>query len=301
MYGMTPAAHASLRTVLLLGGMLLCLTVAAWPLMARGLRRVPAPNSHGTYSWRLSAVALLGAAAFVAALQMPVHRAPLLQLKPEVQPPIPLPAAGAVGPGTGIAVTYADGSGGMGCTAGFLVRTGDGGTGVLTAGHCNKLGEQSKVSMNPGSLPYTTVGTFSRTVLEGEHGEDHDIGLFLLDSDEVPRTPAIIASLPVTGVADDLQLGQQLCKYGMTTGRMECGEITAITESKVVFLAASRCGDSGGPVYLLTTDGAVAVGIHIRAGRPNDPNPGCSTPATFSVAELVRPWLAQWGLTAVTG
>ncbi|WP_253900474.1 S1 family peptidase [Mycobacterium asiaticum] len=297
---MNPATQASLRTVLLLAGTLLCLMVAVWPLIARGARRRPAPNSRGTYSWRLSAFALLSTAAFVAALWMPPHQAPLLQLKPDVQPPIPLPAAGAIGPGTGIAVTYADGSGGMGCTAGFLVRTDDGDTGVLTAGHCNKVGEQSKVSMNPGSIPYTTVGRFSRTVLEGERGEAHDIGLILLDSDEVPRTPAITASMPVTGVADELQLGQQLCKYGMTTGRMECGQITGVSESKVVFLAASRCGDSGGPVYLLTNDGAVAVGIHIRAGRPNDPNPGCSTPATFSVAELVQPWLTQWGLTAVT-
>jgi hypothetical protein len=87
----------------------------------------------------------------------------------------------------------------------------------------------------------------------------------------------------------------------MKTGRMECGQVTDVTESKVVFLAASECGDSGGPVYLIHDNGAVAVGIHIRAGRQNDPNPGCSTRATFSVAELVRPWLTQWNLTAVTG
>ena len=106
--------------------------------------------------------------------------------------------------------------------------------------------------------------------------------------------------MPIVVVAADLQAGQQLCKFGMRTGRTECGQITDVTDSKVAFLAASQCGDSGGPVYLLRGDGAVAVGIHIRGGRANDPNPGCSIPATFSVAELVRPWLDQWGLTAVT-
>lgn len=267
-------------------GALLCLVVAAWPLLAR--RRL----SRATYSWRLSIVALFCAAAFVAGIWLPA------KLARPTRPPVPLPAASAIGPGTAIAVTYADGTGGMGCTAGFLVRTDAGQTGVLTAGHCNKPGQASKVSMNTGSDSYPTVGTFNRTVSEGARGEDHDIGLVVLDSDKVPRTSAITGSLPVTGVADDLRIGQQLCKFGMKTGQAACGQITDITESKVVFLAGSQCGDSGGPVYLMRDDGSVAaVGIHIRGGRPNDPHPVCSIPATFSVAELVRPWLDAWGLT----
>lgn len=274
-----------------LAGALLCLGVAAWPLVAS--RRA----GGGSYSWRLSYFALFSALSFVAALFMPVpHKPPRMPAQPEVE----LPEAAAIGPGTAIAITYADGTGGMACTAGFLVRDNAGRTGVLTAGHCNKTGEASPVSMNAGSVPYLTVGTFSRGVSEGVSAEDHDIGLIWLDSDEIPRTPAITASMPVSGVADRLQVGQQLCKYGMKTGRVECGQITDVTDSKVVFLATSQCGDSGGPVYLLRADGAVAVGIHIRAGRANDPNPGCSTVATFSVAELVRPWLDNWGLSVVT-
>ncbi len=155
--------------------------------------------------------------------------------------------------------------------------------------------------MNAGTGRYVTVGTFGQTVSEGLRGEAHDIGLILLDSDKVARTSAIAASLPVTGVTSDLRVGQQLCKFGMRTGTAECGQITDVTESKVAFLAASQCGDSGGPVYLIHSDGtATAVGIHIRGGRPDDPNPGCSTPATFSVAELVQPWLDRWSLTVVT-
>ncbi|AGZ54519.1 hypothetical protein [Mycobacterium kansasii] len=85
----------------------------------------------------------------------------------------------------------------------------------------------------------------------------------------------------------------------MKTGKAECGQVTDVSESTV--LAASQCGDSGGTVYLLRTDGtAVAVGIHIRGGRPNDPNPGCSTPATFSITALMYPWLDKWSRTAVT-
>ena len=78
--------------------------------------------------------------------------------------PMALPAASAIGPGAGIYVEYADGSGGMGCTAGFLVRTGTGQAGVLTAGHCNRRGQASKVTMNlAGILPYTMFGTFGQT------------------------------------------------------------------------------------------------------------------------------------------
>jgi V8-like Glu-specific endopeptidase len=281
----------SARTIMFLAGALLCLGVAAWPLVAS--RR--AVSEAGSYSWRLSVFALFSAAAFVAAAFQPgLHKAPL-------RPLVALPAATAIGPGTAIAVAFADGSGGMACTAGFLVRNARGQTGVLTAGHCNKPGEGSKVSMNSGSDDYLTVGTFNQTIIEGTRGEDHDIGLIMLESDKIPRTPAITGSMPVAGVADEVRVGQQLCKFGMKTGRRECGQVTDVTESKVVFLATSECGDSGGPVYLIHDNGAVAVGIHIRSGRQNEPNPGCSTRATFSVAELVRPWLTQWNLTAVTG
>ena len=74
--------------------------------------------------------------------------------------------------------SFADGTGGMACTAGFLVRTTSGHTGILTAGHCNKPGEASRVSMNSGGGPYPSVGTFTQTVSEGTHGEEHDIGLY---------------------------------------------------------------------------------------------------------------------------
>jgi hypothetical protein len=122
----------------------------------------------------------------------------------------------------------------------------------------------------------------------------------VLDGDNVPQTSAIAASLPVSGVATELQIGRQLCKFGMSTGEAACGEILDVTDSRVVFLATAQCGDSGGPVYLIQSDGtASAVGIHIRGGDPDNPDAGCSGPAKFSVAELVHPWLDKWNLTAV--
>lgn len=249
--------------------------------------------------------AVFCAAAFVAAVSLLSRKADTAHepAPPPALSPIDLPAASAVGPGSGIYVQYADGSGGMGCTAGFLVRSSTGQAGVLTAGHCNRPGQRSTVSMNlAGILPYAKVGTFSRTVSEGVHEEQHDIGLIQLDGETVPRSSAIGASLPVSGVATALHVGQELCKFGMGTGESTCGQVTQITGSKVVFRAVGQCGDSGGPVYVNQGDGTVgAVGILIRGGDPYTPQPKCFAPARFSVAELVQPWLDKWHLTAVTG
>ncbi|WP_232011215.1 S1 family peptidase [Mycobacterium shigaense] len=233
----------------------------------------------------------------------PAEPGPAQELMPQpALSPLSLPPASAIGPGVGIYVEYPDGSGGMGCTAGFLVHTGSGQPGFLTAGHCNRPHQASRVTMNLGGiLPYVTLGTFNRTVTEGAPTDQHDIGLIVLDGEQVPQTSAIAASLQVSGVTTDLRIGQQLCKYGMSTGQEECGQILDITGSKVVFAATGQCGDSGGPVYAVQTDGtASAVGIDIRGGNPLNPKAGCSAPAKFSIAELVQPWLQQWNLTAVT-
>ncbi|HTX95298.1 MAG TPA: S1 family peptidase [Mycobacterium sp.] len=307
---------APARTVVLLLGAMALVMVAAFLLLLNrkrqhalkqgGLPGLNGPARQGPrmHTSLLTIAALSSVAALVAAMFLlpknaePAHEFP----PPPVLSPIDLPAASAAGPGAAIYVDYADGSGGMGCTAGFLVHTNSGQAGILTAGHCNRPGEPSKVRINlAGILPYATLGTFSQTVSEGGHSEQHDIGLILLDGENVPQNSAIAASLPVSGVASDLQVGEQLCKFGMSSGEAACGQIMDVTESKVVFLAPGQCGDSGGPVYQLGSDGtASAVGILIRGGDPYTPNPGCSAPAKFSVAELVRPWLDKWHLTAVT-
>lgn len=251
----------------------------------------------------LTLAILLSATALVSGIYLlPRNADPAQQPAPApVLSPVALPAASAIGPGVGIYVEFADGSGGMGCTAGFLVRTSTGQTGVLTAGHCNRRGQPGKVALNlAGILPYTVFGTFGKTVSEGVHSDQHDIGLILLDGDTVPQTSAIAGSLPVSGVASELKIGQQLCKFGMSTSEAVCGQVLDITGSEVAFSAPGQCGDSGGPVYLMQSDGtANAVGIDIRGFNPGRPDAGCSAPARFSVAELIQPWLDRWDLTAV--
>jgi hypothetical protein len=305
------------RTVMLLLGVMAPVAVAVLPFLLNRIKRHRRPKK-GVYTgrhlrydrprrlrmhtWRVAIAALFSAAAFVAAVWLPPKDAhPAHEPTPPVLSPIALPGASAIGPGAGIYVDYADGSGGMGCTAGFLVHTSTGQAGVLTAGHCNRPGTPSKVKMNlAGLLPYATLGTFSQTVSEGVRAEQHDIGLIVLDGDNVPQTSAIAASLPVSGVTTELGIGERLCKFGMSSGEAQCGQILDVTDSKVTFSATGQCGDSGGPVYLPQSDGTVsAVGIDIRGGNPDNPNAGCSTPAEFSVAELLQPWLDKWNLTAI--
>ncbi len=150
-------------------------------------------------------------------------------------------------------------------------------------------------------LPYAAMGTFVKTVSEGVHNEQHDIGLIVLDRDNVPRSSAIATTLPITGVTSELTTGQELCKLGMGSVEAECGQIFDVTERKVSFAAGGQRGDSGGPVYLMQHDGTVtAVSIDIRGSNPATPKAGCLAPAKYSIAELVQPWLDRWQLTAVT-
>ncbi|SPM37108.1 endopeptidase [Mycobacterium rhizamassiliense] len=313
------SAYPMARTIVLLIGAMASLAIAVLSMLRSRIKlyrppvQGPVPGSVPQYAPRqlprmrragITIAALLSSVAFLVAIWLPPRDAhPAQELTPQPAfAPIALPPARAIGPGVGIFVEYPDGSGGMGCTAGFLVHSSTGQAGFLTAGHCNRPHKASKVTMNLGDiLPYARLGTFSRTVNEGDRTEQHDIGLIVLDGEDVPQTSAIAASLPVSGVTTDLWVGEQLCKYGMSTGQEECGQVLDITASKVVFTAAGRCGDSGGPVYAVQSDGtAAAVGIDIRGGNPLNPKAGCSAPAKFSVAELLQPWLQKWKLTVVT-
>lgn len=305
------AMQSPARTVKLLVAALACLAVALLPVLINRARRraePPAAVLPGTtlpYTpptrtrsgiSRVTVVGCAAAALFIADIWLPSHKTMPVPAR------LALPAASAIGPGVGIDVDAADGSTAMGCTAGFLVTTKTHQPAFLTAGHCNKPGGASPVTINSASShTYVTVGHFNRTVNEGTQGEQHDLGVVVLDGDAVPQTSAITATRPVSGVTATLQLGQQLCKFGMTTNATTCGPIVYLTDSKVGFRAASQCGDSGGPVYLAQTDGtATAVGILIRSGDPNDPAAGCIKPGIFSAAELITPWLGKWALTPVT-
>ena len=132
-----------------------------------------------------------------------------------------------------------------------------------------------------------TVGTFRDTISEDTRSDQHDIGLVVLDGEELSRSSKIGGTLPVSGVTSRLEVGESLCALGMKTGTAKCGPIVILNQGSVVFRAGGQCGDSGAPVYLITEGTAGAVGILTRGGDPNHPDAGCSTPGTFSAAELV--------------
>lgn len=302
------AAHlGSARTVKLAAGAVGSLAIAVAPLIIDRVSRkhqrttrtfegtelayTPKPHARSGVS-RLTVVGLAMAVACLAA----IWRAPTKY------PPLPgLPPTDAVAPGVGIGVNYTAGnSAAMGCTAGFLVRTPTGQNAILTAGHCNRAGGASQVVINSSAEhANVAIGTFQQTVNEGEHGEDHDIGLVVLDGEHVRQTPAITGTLPVTAVSSNLRNNDLLCTYGVATGASTCGPIVYLTGSKVAFRATTHCGDSGGPVYLPQPDGsASAVGILIRGGDPEATSTDCT--GSVAMAELVKPWLDRWRLSAVT-
>ncbi|HEY0226791.1 MAG TPA: endopeptidase, partial [Mycobacterium sp.] len=154
---------AGLRPLLLLLGAMASVTVAVMSLVLNRIKQSGQPKraSSGVggddkpprpprlRGVAVTIAALISAGTFVVAIWLPPKDSgPLQDLTPQpVLSPLALPAASAIGPGAGIYVEYASGSSGMGCTAGFLVRTSTGQRGFLTAGHCNRHGNPSKVTM----------------------------------------------------------------------------------------------------------------------------------------------------------
>lgn len=211
---------------------------------------------------------------------------------------IPLPAAEAIGPGVGINVTADGSSEATSCTAGFLVQTKTGQPGLLSAGHCNKPGGSGAVSIHHGAL-YPTVGTFAESVYDARTG--NNIGLITLnDPGKIPLTSEI-DGLPVTGLAERVEVGDTVCHLGSRSGEPLCGPVAAAEKDKVRFTASGTCGDAGGPAFRMRPDGtAEAVGILTVVSDDEDPEAACEAPNESSVAQLIKPWLDAWQLTLVT-
>ena len=215
---------------------------------------------------------------------------------------VPLPTANAIGPGIGIDVTRENGTGGISCTAGFLVRTADGQPGLLVAGHCNEPNTSGEVAIHHGGFyKYPTVGRFAESVYDGNDWDEYDIGLITLgDTGKLPLVPDVDGH-PLIGVADRVDTGDILCHYGVRSGEAVCGPVVVSEPNKVRFAATGRCGDSGGPVYRLRPDGtAEAVGVYIEVSNGDHSTPTCDEPHEFSIAQLIKPWLRAWDLTLVT-
>lgn len=219
-----------------------------------------------------------------------------------MNPQIPLPVANAIGPGIGIDIAYADGSGTISCTAGFLVRTKDGRPALLSAGHCNKPGGPGAVTIHHGGLEaYPRIGTFTESIYDGNDWNNYDIGLITLDdTGDIPLRTEVDGH-PVTGVAEQIDIGDVLCHYGIRSGGPICGPVVVSEPNRVRFTASGICGDSGGPVYRVRPDGsAEAVGIYIAVSNGDYSKPKCDEPHEYSVTQLIKPWLRSWELTLMT-
>jgi hypothetical protein len=216
--------------------------------------------------------------------------------------PIPMPTAKAIGPGIGINISPADGSENISCTAGFLVHTKDDRPALLSAGHCNKPGGPAAVAIRQGGIfKYPFVGTFTVTIYYGNDWNDFDIGLIALDPPgKIPLT-AEIDGQPVVGLAERVEIGDTVCHFGIRSGGAVCGPVVTSEENKIRFAATAKCGDSGGPVYKVRPDGSVeAVGIFTAVSNGDYSEPTCDGPHIYSVAQLIKPWLAAWELTLAT-
>ncbi len=245
------------------------------------------------WSWRIGIAVVVLAVAVGTVQASRSHPAPRR---------ITLPAATAIQPGIGIDVRYADGSGGISCTAGYLVRTKDNRPGLLVAGHCNRPGGSGSVAIHYGGrYSYPTVGSFTESVFDGNGWDDYDIGLITLDNVGTIPLAFDVDGHRLTGVADRVEVGDTLCHLGIRSGGPVCGPVIVSDVNKVRFAAPGKCGDSGGPVYLVRGDGtAEAVGVYVAVSNGDDSEPTCEEDHRFSIAQLIQPWLGPWELTLAT-
>lgn len=209
------------------------------------------------------------------------------------------PSSASLAPGTKMASYDRSGNQVSLCTTGFVVKDSRGYPVLVTAGHCDGGGPLAVRDSADGS--WTDFGSFRLNAFTPPFDENsNDIGAVPLTGGPIAFTPALLGQSPVTDAALP-RVGQTLCKHGITTGR-QCGRVTAVSDRKVFFDAMNRAGDSGGPVYRENGDGTVtAVGV-TSARTTNsiictvDENDNPTQCGGKSIAELITPWMHDWGL-----
>jgi hypothetical protein len=181
------------------------------------------------------------------------------------------------------------------CTLGFLVRLSDGGTGALTAAHCDNDRPGSPGWVHMAYSPTDSWRPFGHFVAKA-YGDDQasDIALIGVDpSAGIPTDAHVGYKLSVKGYVDAATLEQtqpKACKWGAVSF-LTCGDFIRVVPgtNKAQFRIASQHGDSGSPVFVsLKAGGIGAVGI--LDGSPSDDD-GVIT------VELIEPWLERWGIT----
>ncbi len=164
--------------------------------------------------------------------------------------------------------------GGRVCTAGFTVRNTRGGTGLMTAAHCdNNLNYERRFELGfMGEA--TSVGTDAQW-----HSGDSVWNRFIYSADGGYQTRLATS----TGLS---AVGTPLCQYG-DTGGQHCGSLGNVYERNVpaYFNGANHYGitcmtygptlggDSGGPYYV----GEQARGIHFGLISRNGGSRSCFT------------------------
>lgn len=209
------------------------------------------------------------------------------------------PPVSRLAPGYPVNTYDAAGNAVSSCTAGFVVHNEKGTPMMLTAGHCDAGGLVRVLYGDTGE--WEPVGAFLASMHREPFSEVRpDIGVVPLDRSAVPVSADLLGRTPINGPAIP-KPGQRLCKIGSFSG-FTCGTVTNVTANKVFFDAHNRHGDSGGPVYLDNNDGTVTA-VGVDSGTPDD-HAECVTGQQgeqdcggTTIAELVAPWMAKWGLS----
>jgi len=153
-----------------------------------------------------------------------------------------------------------------GCTIGPFVDGIDGITTALTAGHCGEFGD--KVYWTDPAGNTRKVGSiFDPKTEEDKSGFANDHALVILKSPAMASTT--IRGEGIVGIAsfDALKVGTPLCSLGKTSG-YRCGRVVETDPDRRTISADffSDHGDSGGPVWVSTPEGARIVGLLYGGG-----------------------------------
>jgi hypothetical protein len=187
-----------------------------------------------------------------------------------------LAAAGKAQPGTQFI------TGGY-CSTGWIV-TADGRDFILTAGHCGKTGDKVYIPHPDGSTSY--IGEF----VESTYTKTGLADYALIELHDGPWTSTPPFDEPLVGWRGSAWLEQtrpQICHLGWRTG-LSCGDFISVEGSIVNFRGVVDGGDSGGPVFAMTDDGLIAIGV---TSFEQD------TDATRVSASLIEEPMERWGLT----
>lgn len=156
------------------------------------------------------------------------------------------------------------------CTLGVAVRAAAGGSGFLTAGHCDE---------HPGNAlqlyPTADVSGDDAKVLPKPYvpvDETAGVDAALVPLDELTPAATLIAGryrvagvLTAAGVQQLVPLGTTVCVDGAVTG-LHCGPRITDRDGRVAFAVATREGDSGAPVFAVDAQNRAALIGIVKGG-----------------------------------